>query len=163
MIEAGHFRKDHGSLGSGILILVLFLLANGPWDHFKFLDLSFHTYRVISLQCRGFPTLFSLNLPICILLESKKLIRAFHLHVPFWYWWLVTKSCLTLETPMDYYSPPGSCVHGILQARILERVAISFSISDIVLSLIEASIISLSLIFQKWAQYLSCYKATINY
>ena len=50
---------------------------------------------------------------------------------------------------MDYYSPPGSCVHGILQARILERVAISFSISDIVLSLIEASIISLSLIFQK--------------
>ena len=28
--------------------------------------------------------------------------------------------------PMDY-SPPGSSVHGILQARILEWVAISFS------------------------------------
>ena len=33
--------------------------------------------------------------------------------------------CLTLCNPMDD-SPPGSCVHGILQARILEWVAISF-------------------------------------
>ena len=36
------------------------------------------------------------------------------------------KSCLTLCDFMDC-SPPGSSVHGILQARILERVAISFS------------------------------------
>ena len=36
------------------------------------------------------------------------------------------QSCLTLSNPMDY-SPPGSSFHGILQARILERVAISFS------------------------------------
>ena len=36
------------------------------------------------------------------------------------------QSCLTLCNPMDY-SPPGSCVHGLLQARILEWVAISFS------------------------------------
>ena len=33
----------------------------------------------------------------------------------------VTKSCPTLCNLMDY-SPPGSCVHGILQARILEWV-----------------------------------------
>ena len=39
---------------------------------------------------------------------------------------LVSKSCPTLCDPMDY-SPPGSSVHGILQVRILERVAISFS------------------------------------
>ena len=39
---------------------------------------------------------------------------------------LVTQSCLTLRNPMDC-SPPGSSVHGILQARILEWVAISFS------------------------------------
>ena len=39
---------------------------------------------------------------------------------------LVTQSCLTLCNPMDY-SPPGSSVHGILLARILERVAMSFS------------------------------------
>ena len=34
--------------------------------------------------------------------------------------------CLTLCNPMDY-SPPGSSVHGIFQARILEWVAISSS------------------------------------
>ena len=39
---------------------------------------------------------------------------------------LVTQLCLTLCDPMDC-NPPGSSVHGILQARILERVAISFS------------------------------------
>ena len=36
------------------------------------------------------------------------------------------QSCRTLWDPMDC-SPPGSSVHGILQARILEWVAISFS------------------------------------
>ena len=36
------------------------------------------------------------------------------------------QSCLTLCDPIDG-SPPGSSVHGILQARILEWVAISFS------------------------------------
>ena len=39
---------------------------------------------------------------------------------------LVAKSCLTLWDPMDC-SSPGSSVHGILQARILEWVAVSFS------------------------------------
>ena len=38
----------------------------------------------------------------------------------------VTQSCLTLCNPMDC-SLPGSSVHGIPQARILEWVAISFS------------------------------------
>ena len=38
----------------------------------------------------------------------------------------VAQSCPTLCDPMDY-SPPGSSVRGILQARILEWVAISFS------------------------------------
>ena len=37
----------------------------------------------------------------------------------------VSRSCLTLVTP--WTSPPGSSVHGILQARILECVAIPFS------------------------------------
>ena len=36
------------------------------------------------------------------------------------------QSCSTLCNPMDY-GPPGSSVHGILQARVLEWVAISFS------------------------------------
>ena len=38
----------------------------------------------------------------------------------------VAQSCLTLCDPVDC-SPPGSSIHGILQARILEWVAISFS------------------------------------
>ena len=38
----------------------------------------------------------------------------------------VTESCLTLCNPMDC-SLPGSSVHGILQERILEWVAISYS------------------------------------
>ena len=39
---------------------------------------------------------------------------------------LVTQLCPTLCNPMDC-SPPGSSVHGILQAKILEWVATSFS------------------------------------
>ena len=39
---------------------------------------------------------------------------------------LATQSCLTLCHPMDC-NPPGSSVYGILQARMLEWVAISFS------------------------------------
>ena len=38
----------------------------------------------------------------------------------------VAKSCPTLCDPKDG-SPPGSSAYGILQTRILERVAISFS------------------------------------
>ena len=38
----------------------------------------------------------------------------------------VAQSCPTLWDPVDC-SPPGSSAHGILQARILEWVAISFS------------------------------------
>ena len=36
------------------------------------------------------------------------------------------QSCLTLCNPMDC-SPPGSSVYGILQTRILEGVAVSYS------------------------------------
>ena len=39
---------------------------------------------------------------------------------------LVTQSCLTLCDLMDC-SPPGTSAHGILQAQILEWVAIPFS------------------------------------
>ena len=39
----------------------------------------------------------------------------------------VTQSCPTLRDPMDC-SLPGSSVHGIFQARVLEWGAIAFSI-----------------------------------
>ena len=38
----------------------------------------------------------------------------------------VAQSCPTFCDPMDC-SPPGSSIHGILQAGVLEWVAISFS------------------------------------
>ena len=38
----------------------------------------------------------------------------------------VAQSCLTLRDPMDY-ALPGSSVHGIFQARVLEWGAITFS------------------------------------
>ena len=42
----------------------------------------------------------------------------------------VTESCPTLSDPMDC-SLPGSSVHGIFQARVLEWGAIAFSVTDL--------------------------------
>ena len=42
----------------------------------------------------------------------------------------VAQSCPTLSDPMDY-SLPGSSVHGIFQARVLEWGAIAFSWREI--------------------------------
>ena len=39
----------------------------------------------------------------------------------------VTQSCPTLSDPMDC-SPPGSSIHGICQARVLEWGAIAFPV-----------------------------------
>ena len=44
-----------------------------------------------------------------------------------WYCCLVTKLCLTHLQTHGLYSLPGFSVHGIFQARILERVVISVS------------------------------------
>ena len=41
-------------------------------------------------------------------------------------WSEVTQSCPTLHDRMDY-SPPGSSIHEISQARVLEWGAIAFS------------------------------------
>ena len=46
-----------------------------------------------------------------------------------WYNAKSFQSCPILCNPIDY-RPPGFSVHGILQARILEWVAISFSNSN---------------------------------
>ena len=44
------------------------------------------------------------------------------------------QSCTTLSDPMDY-GPPGSSIHGIFQARVLEWGAIAFSIRLFICSL----------------------------
>ena len=47
----------------------------------------------------------------------------------------VAQSCPTLSDPMDC-SLPGSSVHGIFQARVLEWGAIAFSITSALLLLL---------------------------
>ena len=46
----------------------------------------------------------------------------------------VAQSCPTLSDPMDC-SPPGSSIHGIIQARVLEWDAIAFSITPTYIAL----------------------------
>ena len=78
------------------------------------------THLIIHLHSRKGPYI-SINLKletlnsICLSFQPWKKVKVF-----------VTQSCPTLCDPMDC-SPPGSSVHGILQARILEWAAISFS------------------------------------
>ena len=45
----------------------------------------------------------------------------------------VAESCPTLSGPMDH-SLPGSSIHGIFQARVLEWGAIAFSLSRLVIT-----------------------------
>ena len=47
----------------------------------------------------------------------------------------VAQPCPTLRDPMDW-SPPGSSIHGIFQARVLEWGAIAFSVKLLKLILI---------------------------
>ena len=55
----------------------------------------------------------------------------------------VAQSYLTLCNPMDC-SPPGSSIHGIFQARVLEWVAIFFSILYIVVCICQSQSPNLS-------------------
>ena len=50
----------------------------------------------------------------------------------------VAQSCVALRDPMDY-SLPGSSVHGIFQARVLEWGAIAFYIRSVLMSFFTRS------------------------
>ena len=58
----------------------------------------------------------------------------------------VAQSCLTLSDPMDC-SLPGSSVHGIFQARVLEWGAIALS---------HTKMISMVIMMQDWVLYELC-------
>ena len=79
--------------------------SHAAWEFsgsgFWYLDLSLPLHDREGLQ--------AVAIPILVVLYAK---------------WL--QLCLTLCNPMDY-NPPGSPVPGILQARILEWVAMPFS------------------------------------
>ena len=80
-----------------------------------------------------FSSLSCVSLPLSLLRnvrfsEPHCFLELFLSHRTFWRCGdrLVPKTCLTLCDPTDC-SPPGSPVHGILQAKILEWVIMSFS------------------------------------
>ena len=75
-----------------------------------------HCYR-INADCKWSLIIFGLY---CWLCKEDKISNAYFVCV------LAVQSSPTLCDPMDC-SPPGSSVYGILQARILEWVAIPFS------------------------------------
>ena len=71
---------------------------------------------------------------VCVCVFNESFCYIAEINTALWFniviqlceWVTVTQLCLTLCDPMDY-NLPGSSVHGILQAEILEWVAISFS------------------------------------
>ena len=67
----------------------------------------------------------------------------------------VAQSCLTLSDPMDC-SPPGSSIHGIFQARVLEWGAMAFS-KPWMLSVSKYT----SNVFQVWGLVPSIVKACV--
>ena len=87
----------------------------------------FLSKMVTSKLSRGFT-----RYVVCNFLSGYNYIQLKTFKYPFWLYnilyvcLLVTQSCPTLCDPMDC-CPPGSSVHGILQARILEWVAMPFS------------------------------------
>ena len=73
------------------------------------MDLKVLCKQNLCREVGGFPGFLVLQIGMCVCVRVKSL-----------------QSCLTLSDPMDS-SPPGSSVHGILQARILEWVAMTSS------------------------------------
>ena len=69
----------------------------------------------------------------------------------------VAQSCLTFHDPMDS-SLPGSSIHGIFQARVLEWGAIAFSesmnIMYVMTSLVAQLVKNPSAMWKTWAQSL---------
>ena len=57
----------------------------------------------------------------------------------------VAQSCPTVRDPMDC-SPPGSSIHGIFQARVLEWGAIAFSLDKARFSKIRELLIESTMI-----------------
>ena len=79
-----------------------------------------------SVVVRAFNHLVKPSWLIFRLTTSRRREKRCRVHFSMWSEVKVPQACPTLCDPMDC-NPPGSSVHGILHARILEWVAISFS------------------------------------
>ena len=94
-----------------------------PTDSFSLASRQAHFHLVLKHFLYYFSRTALPYLDSLLSLQTAESIVCLHLYLRCC---LVTKSCLNLCDPMDS-SLQGSSVHGISQARILERVAISFS------------------------------------
>ena len=105
------------------------------WDPCIFLKMTCHKIFSLRKSRFGKEEMLSLSAPWAIVhfVQSPILFRVSNFFFNLWtchlsaYYTsvltcLVSQSCLTLWDPIDC-SPPGSSVHGILQARILEWVS----------------------------------------
>ena len=101
-------------------------LPGRPWHHLRFWNLA----KLIVHDGIGISVLlffkteveFIYNVVVVSSLQQSNSVIHIYLHMHA----KSCQSCLNLCNPMNY-SPPGSSVHGILQARILERVSMPSS------------------------------------
>ena len=116
---------------SGESLLYVLLLYGQGWRLATRSALVWHQETLLQIPIlplfgyRNFGNLHFLHLGVLIWLEWSFLCGAWSTMLMS-SCCLVAQSCLTLWDPMDC-GPPGSSVHGILQARILGWVVISFS------------------------------------
>ena len=104
LVRNGRFFKNYGSKGFQLFVLVLVL----PVDEVQDAPKGIHIATSVDATAACFENL--LNQPrLCVRMCV-----------------FVAQLCLTLCNPMDW-SLPGSSIHGISQARLLELVAIAFS------------------------------------
>ena len=116
---------------------VTYFLYNGPFQYgdgklkpFKTLCLPFSWSLFLSGHCWRIPCFYqSVNSSVIFPWHSRKSWLQVDACMAQWKWSEVAQSCPTLCDPMDC-SLPGSSIHGIFQARVLEWVAISFSIES---------------------------------
>ena len=131
---------EYGCSASGRFISMYFFWCSGKWDCFlNFSDISLIVYR----NARDFYILilYPSNLPNSLMSPSSFMVVPLEFSAysitstnsnsftsfPVWKWkWSCSVVSYSLQ-PHGLYSPPGSSVHGIFQARILAWIAISFS------------------------------------
>ena len=109
----------------------VFFLFTYSYNHFVFISsfsitscLLFEWLNIFISYAFYYIVIHSFSINVCIAFSSYLEIKIYTLDLSKWS--EVTQSCPILCDPMDS-SLPGSSVHGIFQARILEWVAISFS------------------------------------
>ena len=120
-------RHLEAVLSTHLPLTAFMLLPRGtrPWDGIDSISHAFRNLAWIQMVTMAHPGLSSISLiSFKVPNNSQVLIFSFATLKLYNTVLNIAQSCPTLYDPMDC-SPPGSCVHWILQARILEWVAIS--------------------------------------